>query len=60
MDRIDARSEFFKQVESLSLTPKDRVVPPGEVMELIALARDVYYLKHVNKLPKPLRDRLID
>jgi hypothetical protein len=57
---IDARSEFFKQVESLNLTPKDRIVPPGEVMELIALARDVYYLQLVNKLPKPLRDRLID
>ncbi len=57
---IDARSEFFKQVEPLNLTPKDRIVPPGDVMELIALARDVYYLQLVNKIPKPLRDRLID
>jgi hypothetical protein len=57
---IDARSEFFKQVESLNLTPRDRIVPPGEVMELIALARDVYYLQLVDELPKPLRVRLID
>jgi hypothetical protein len=29
-------------------------------MELIALARDVYYLQLVHELPTPLRDRLID
>lgn len=58
MQWIYARYNFLTQAQSLNLTPRDRLRPTGEVMELMALASDVYYLQLVNKLPEPLIERL--
>jgi hypothetical protein len=54
----NARYEFLTHARSLGLTTKDRVIPSGEVRELLSLAADVYYLQLVNELPRDLVERL--
>lgn len=54
----NARYKFLIHAQSLGLTAKDRVIPSGEVRELISLAADVYYLQLVNELPRDLVERL--
>lgn len=53
-----ARYNLLTHLSLLGKTPKDKIIPSGEVRELVALAADVYYLQLVNELPRKLVERL--
>jgi hypothetical protein len=55
---INARFEFLKEMGAFNFSTKDRVRPSGEVMELMSLAADMYYLDLVHALPKDILARL--
>jgi SEC-C motif len=58
MKWVYAWHELMEKIQPLNLSPTDRIMPTGDVRELMALASDVYHLQLVHELPRRLTDRL--